>query len=66
MTLFKYITKFSRPKDNNVNSIVLTVDLIGQDGHIKLDKTNFNRTLSKPISLYFNYLNVYDYFLFKF
>ena len=46
MILFSYL---SRVKDNNLNSIVLTVNLINIDGHIVLNEKSFNKSFKKPI-----------------
>jgi hypothetical protein len=55
MILFSYL---SRVKDNNLNSIVLTVNLINIDGHIDLNEKSFNKSFKKPITLVFNFLEV--------
>jgi hypothetical protein len=54
----KFFVYLSRPKDNNVNSIIVTVNLFGPNGPVSMDKSHLNRILSKPIGIYFNYLNV--------
>lgn len=36
----------------------MTVDLIGIDGSIKLNKSTFNATFNKPITLKYTYLEV--------
>lgn len=48
----------SRAKDNNINSMVITVELVSHDGIVKLDKSNYNSTFDKPIALVYDYLNV--------
>jgi hypothetical protein len=49
---------FSRPKDNNINSILITVNLIIDQRLITLNETVFNRTFEKPILIDFNFTNV--------
>ena len=48
----------SRARDNNINSIIVTVDLIGVNGPVKLNQTTYNKTLDKPITVHYTYLNV--------
>ncbi len=56
--LQKFSICFSRPKDNNINSIILTTEIIGVNGPLKLNEFNFNNTFNKPINLFFTYFNV--------
>ncbi|CAF0710943.1 unnamed protein product [Brachionus calyciflorus] len=45
-----------RPKDNNLNSVVLTTNLIGSNGFIQIDVSSFNTTFDKPFQIFFNQL----------
>ena len=50
--------KTFRSKDNNINSILLTIELIKDQKLISLNESGFNLTFEKPIILYFNFSNV--------
>lgn len=38
----------------------MTVDLIGLDGHIQLNRSTYNATFNKPITLKYSYLEFFN------
>lgn len=61
--LKKLLTFKSRAKDNNLNSKLITVELLSKDGFIQLDKYNYNTTFDKPITVIYDYLSVSSVFV---
>ncbi len=41
--------------DNNINSVIVTLDYIRNGQIILLNETNYNHTFTKPITIKFNY-----------